>query len=114
MNLRLSAAGEQQSILLFGLSAAEGKVEEFDAATAGRMRESRAARVGGVREALAGKLAALEQRAAGTTFMTGERLRGLLPDAKGKWDEAKREREKRVEELKREIERAFDVGAGRT
>ena len=112
MNLRLEAAKEQQNILLFCLSTAEKKVAQHDGITAEKIADARTVRLRAVREKLARTLTELEQRSASTSFMTGEKLRELLPDAKGKWDKSKKEREERLGKLEKELRKAFAVGKG--
>ena len=46
-----------------------------------------------IQESLAGKMSELDHRSAGTSFMTGEKLRDLLPEAKTTWNEWKEQKE---------------------
>ncbi|GMH51833.1 hypothetical protein TrLO_g2009 [Triparma laevis f. longispina] len=104
LNLRLNAAEEQQKILIFCLDTAESKLGEVDFETAERLKKSRGERLKGVREKLGRELGELEQRSCSTSFMTGEKLRSLLPDAKKEWEKWKLKRIERIGELEKSVE----------
>ena len=101
--LRLEAAKEQQNVLLFCLQTAETKLSETSPETAEKVKKSKEARMALIKESLAGKMSELDHRSAGTSFMTGEKLRDLLPSAKDTWDEQKVQRERLMEALKEAV-----------
>jgi hypothetical protein len=103
MKLRLDAAKEQQNVLLFCLQTAETKLSEISPETAEKVKSSRESRMLVIQESLAGKMSELDHRSAGTSFMTGEKLRDLLPEAKTTWNEWKEQREKLMENLKEAV-----------
>ena len=103
MKLRLEAAKEQQNVFLFCLTTAETKLGEIDIETAEKVRTSREARMAQIKEALGGKMSELDHRSAGTSFLTGEKLRELLPNAKETWDEWKGQREKLMAVMKESL-----------
>ncbi|GMI32456.1 hypothetical protein TeGR_g7304 [Tetraparma gracilis] len=101
--LRLEAAKEQQNVLLFCLQTAETKLSEVDPETAEKVRSSRGVRMKSIKESLGGKMMQLEQRSGSTSFMTGEKLRELLPKAKETWDEWLTQRKNLFEDLKNQL-----------
>jgi hypothetical protein len=85
------------------LQTAETKLSEVDPETAEKVRSSRGVRMKGIKESLGGKMMQLEQRSGSTSFMTGEKLRELLPKAKETWDEWLIQRKNLFEDLKNQL-----------